>query len=202
MSHASGLPTMIVPIALHSGSVAGVDVLRDARVSVALQVCAIGAFAGLTVLGAQVRIYLWDIPITLQTVFVYGSGLFLGSRNGFVSMLLYLMLGLVLPVYAGDGYGPSYLFSSVSAGYLFGMPFSAAVIGMLSRHWNSVSGSMLAIVCGSFCLFAFGVAWYHFAAGHATWIESINKGWLRFALFDAAKIVCAGLLYSGVRRLW
>ena len=84
MSHASAPPTMIVPIALHSGRVAGVDVLRDARVSVALQVCAIGAFAGLTVLGAQVRIYLWDIPITLQTVFVYGSGLFLGSRNGFV----------------------------------------------------------------------------------------------------------------------
>ena len=42
-------------------------------------------FAALTALGAQVRIYLWEVPITLQTIFVYGGGLCLGARNGFLS---------------------------------------------------------------------------------------------------------------------
>lgn len=189
-------------LALRSARTAGVDALRGAQLSTAAKVIAVVTFAALTALGAQLRIYLWDVPITLQTVFVYGSGLVLGARSGFFSMSLYLALGFFLPVYAGDGYGPAYLFTAVSAGYLFGMPLSAAVIGRLSRRWNSVSGSMLSIACGSLVLFACGVIWYHYAAGHATWLESIDKGWLRFAVFDAAKILCAGLLYSGLRRVW
>lgn len=189
-------------VALRSVRAAGMDSLRGAGASTAAKVVAIAAFALLTALGAQVRIYLWDVPITLQTVFVYGSGLVLGARGGSLSMLLYLLLGLFLPVYAGDGYGPAYLVSAMSAGYLFGMPLSAAVIGRLSRHWNSATGSILSTACGSIALFACGVIWYHYAAGHATWLESIDKGWLRFVAFDAAKILFVGLAYSGLRRVW
>jgi biotin transport system substrate-specific component len=41
----------------------------------------------------------------------------------------------------------------------------------------------------------------HYAAGHATWLESLDRGWLRFALFDLAKILFLGLLYTGTRRM-
>ena len=78
-----------------------IDALSPDRASVLVQVLAISSFAVATALGAQVRIYLWEVPITLQTLFVYGSGLVLGARNGLLSMLLYLVLGMFLPVYAG-----------------------------------------------------------------------------------------------------
>ena len=187
-------------LTLHSPRLATVDALRQEQASAAVQVLGIVGFALLTALGAQVRIYLWEVPITMQTLFVYGSGLYLGWRNGMFAMLLYLALGLVFPVYAGDGFGPAYLFGAVSAGYLLGMPLSAAVIGRLSRRWNALSGSLLSILAGSLVLFTVGVVWLHFAADHTSWIESIDKGWLRFVLFDMAKILFVGLVYSGTRR--
>jgi len=187
---------------LHSPRIATVDVLRQERASTLVQVLGVVGFALLTALGAQVRIYLWEVPITLQTLFVYGSGLYLGGRNGFLSMLLYLMLGAFFPVFAGEGYGPAYLLGAVSAGYLLAYPISAAVIGRLSQRWNSLSGSILSLIAGSMVLFTVGVVWLHVAADHATWFESLDKGWLRFIVFDLAKILCVGLVYTGTRRFF
>lgn len=178
-----------------------IDSLRAEDASFALQVLSILGFALLTALGAQVRIYLWEVPFTLQTLSVYASGLYLGWRNGLASQLLYLALGLFLPVYAGDGYGMSYLLSAVSAGYLLALPLSAATAGFLSKRWNGTTGSVLSLVGASLVLFAGGVTWLHYAAGHATWFESLDKGWLRFIPVDLAKILLVSLIYSGTRRV-
>lgn len=186
---------------LYSQRVATIDALREERVSALAQVLAITGFALLTALGAQVRIYIWEVPFSLQTLAVYGSGLFLGWRNGMLAQILYLTIGLFLPVFAGEGYGFAYLFTAVSAGYLFGYPLAAAVVGWMSRRWNSLTGSTLSMVLGSAVLFTTGVIWLHYAAGHATWFESIDKGWLRFIPVDIAKIVLVSILYTGARHL-
>ena len=191
---------MATLLTLHSPRLATIDGLRQERAAAVVQVLGIVGFALLTVLGAQVRIYLWEVPITMQTLFVYGSGLYLGWRGGGLAMLLYLTLGMFFPVYAGDGFGPAYLFGAVSAGYLLGMPLAAAVIGRLSRRWNALTGSILSVMAGSAVLFTAGVIGLHFAADHATWFESIDKGWLRFVVFDLAKILFVGLVYTGTRR--
>lgn len=193
---------MTPTLRLTTGQTTTVDALRQERATVSVQVLGIVLFALLTALGAQVRIYLWEVPFSLQTLFVYGSGLYLGWRNGLLSQVLYLALGMFIPVYAGDGHGAAYLLSAVSAGYLFSYPVTAAVIGALSRRWNSLAGSTLTLVLGSFILFTFGVVWLHFSAGHTTWFESIDKGWLRFIPVDAAKIMLVSLFYTSTRRLF
>jgi biotin transport system substrate-specific component len=177
-----------------------VDALRQERASAFVQAVGIVGFALLTVLGAQVRIYVWEIPFTLQSLAIYGSGLYLGWRGGLLSQLLYLGMGMAFPVFAGDGYGIAYLLSAASAGYLLGAPAAAAVVGRASRRWNTLTGSVLAMMLGSLTLFAFGVTWLHFAAGHASWAESIVKGWLVFLPVDLAKILFVGLVYTGTRR--
>ncbi len=179
-----------------------IDALREDQASAMVQVLGIVGFALLAGLGAQVRIYLWEVPITFQTIAVYGSGLYLGWRNGLFSMLLYLMLGMFFPVFAGDGYGLVYILGALSGGYLLGYPLAALAIGYCSRRWNSLTGSMLSMLVGSVVLFTLGVIWLHVAAGHATWWESIDKGWLRFVAFDLAKILCVGLFYTGTRRFF
>ena len=166
-----------------------------------VQVLSIVGFALLTAAGAQIRLYLWEVPFSMQTLVVFGSGLFLGWRNGLLAQLLYLIVGLFAPVYAGDAYGPAYLFGAASAGYLLAYPFTAAVVGWLSKRWNSLSGSALAMMIGSIVFFTSGVVWLHHAAGHSTWLESIDRGFLRFIPIELAKIVLVGSLYSGVRRL-
>jgi biotin transport system substrate-specific component len=185
---------------LHTQRTAAVDVLRASDTTTAVQILSIVGFAVLTAMGAQVRIYIWEVPFTLQTLGVYGSGLYLGWRNGMAAQALYLVLGLFLPVYAGDAYGPAYLFGAVSAGYLLGYPLAAFAIGTLSRNWNTLPGSVVSMIAGSLILFTLGVSWLHFAAGHTTWFESIDKGWLRFIPVDLAKILLVGLIYSGTRR--
>lgn len=189
-------------LTLHSSRPATVDALRQEHASTLVQVLGIVGFALLAVLGAQVRLYLWEVPVTLQTLAIYGSGLYLGWRNGLLAMLLYLTLGLFFPVFAGGGFGPAYLLGAVSAGYLLAAPLSAGVIGWLSKRWNTFVGSVLSLLVGSAVLFTVGVVWLHFAADHATWFESIDKGWLRFIIFDLTKIALVGLIYTGTRRMF
>ena len=177
-----------------------VDSLAPDRASVIVQVLAICFFAVATALGAQLRIYLWEVPITLQTLFVYSSGLVLGARNGFLSMFLYLLLGMFLPVYAGSGHGLAYLGSAVSTGYLLGMPLAAFITGLLGRHKSNLFGGIFAVAAGSAALFTCGVIWLHFAASHPSWWYSIEVGWLRFVGIDGAKILIVALTYNGLRR--
>jgi len=181
------------------------DLLRDASCPALYQFAGIVGFALLTALGAQIRIYIWEVPFTLQTLFVYGSGLFLGSRNASISMLLYLALGLFLPVYAGDGYGIAYLMAASSVGYLIAFPFVAYLVGWMSSEERGFKQSLLSIIAGSLLLFAFGVTFLHFslgALGDASWMTSIEKGWLRFIPADLAKIMLVAVLYQGSRKLF
>lgn len=186
---------------LRSNTVTGVDALRSENASAILQITSVVGFALLTALGAQFRIYLWEVPISLQTLAVYGSGLFLGWRNGFLAQALYLFMGLFLPVFAGEGFGIEYLSGAVSAGYLLAYPVVALLVGTLSRNWNTLAGSTASMICGSLLLFAIGVTWLHFAAGHETWLRSLQSGWFSFIPLDLAKIMFVGLTYTGARTL-
>lgn len=189
-------------LGLRTTRVSTIDDLRSGSASAGVQVAGIVGFALLTALGAQFRLYLWEVPFTLQTFAVYGSGLYLGWRNGLLAQGLYLLLGLFLPVYAGDAFGPAYLFGAVSAGYLLAYPVVAALVGFMSKRLNGLTGSVLSMMAGSILLFTLGVTWLHYAADHTTWFESIDKGWLRFAPVDLAKILAVALLYQGSRSIF
>lgn len=188
-------------IGLQADRPAAIDALRSRDASVSVQAAGIIGFALLTAVGAQFRLYLWEVPFTLQTLAVYGSGLYLGWRNGLLAQLLYLALGFFVPVYAGEGQGIAYLAGAASAGYLLAAPLSAAAAGALSRRWRGLTGSIVSMAVASLVLFTAGVVWLHFAAGHTTWLESVDRGWLRFLPVDAAKILFLGLVYAGSRRV-
>jgi biotin transport system substrate-specific component len=189
-------------LALHSPRTASLDALRDDRASLGLQAAGVVGFALLAGLLAQfeIKLYLWEVPLTLQTVAVYGAGLVLGGRSGFLAMALYLVLGLFLPFYAGGASGVEHLMGA-TGGYLVGMALAAAVIGALSRRFNTFAGSALSVLAGSAVLFACGVTWLHVAADHASWGQSVESGWLRFVAWDLTKVAFVSAVYSGLRRL-
>lgn len=189
-------------VALTALSSSSLDRLRDADLPLGLQAALVAGVAGLTALLAQVElhVYLWEVPLTLQTLAVYGSGLLLGRRNGALAMVLYLALGLVLPAYAGGASGLAYLLGA-SGGYLLAFPLVALVAGDLTETHRSAARTVLALVAGSAVLFATGVVWLHVAAGHATWAESVVNGWLRFLPWDLAKMTLVGAAYVAARRV-
>jgi biotin transport system substrate-specific component len=92
-----------------------------------------GLFTALTVLGAQIRIPLPFVPITLQTFFVLLSGHLLGPMYGAASQMAYLFLGLSgLPVFS-EGGGIGYMLNP-KFGYLCGFPLASFAAGIIVHH--------------------------------------------------------------------
>ncbi|MEL6616261.1 MAG: biotin transporter BioY, partial [Bacteroidota bacterium] len=179
---------------------ASIDRLRADDAPVALQAAGIVGFAALTALFAQaeLRIYLWEVPLTLQTLAVYSSGLFLGRRNGALAMGLYLLAGLALPIYSDGGSGLAHLMG-LTGGYLVGFPVAAFLAGALTRQGRSLSRIALGLVAASVALFSCGVMGLVLATDLGL-AEAVQNGWLRFIPWDLTKLALVGALYAGARR--
>lgn len=187
-------------VALTAPSAASVDRLRASDAPLALQAALVVGTALLTGLLAQfeLRIYLWEVPLTLQSLAVYGAGLFLGWRNGTLAMLLYLALGLVLPFYAGGESGLAHLLGA-SVGYLVAFPLVALVTGSVTERSRGFGRTILGLVAGSAVLFACGVVGLH-TVTDLGWSEAVVNGWLRFVPWDLTKIALVGSVYAAARR--
>ncbi|PAP76511.1 biotin transporter BioY [Rubrivirga marina] len=187
-------------VALAAPSAASVDRLRADDAPLALQAALVVGTALLTGLLAQfeLRVYLWEVPLTLQSIAVYGAGLFLGWRTGALAMLLYLALGLVLPMYAGGGSGLDHLLGA-SVGYLVGFPLVAVVAGLVTERSRGAGRSVLGLLAGSVVLFTCGVAGLYVVADYS-WAEAAVNGWLKFVPWDLTKIALVTSLYAAARR--
>ncbi|MDO5617772.1 biotin transporter BioY [Kocuria sp.] len=72
------------------------------------------------------------VPITLQTLAVYLTGLVLGGRRGGLAVLLYVVVGLAgLPIFSGFRGGPG-LLAGPSAGYILGFAIAGLCTGLLA----------------------------------------------------------------------
>lgn len=92
----------------------------------------------MTAVGAFIKIPIPYVPFTMQFFFSSLSGLVLGARNGALSQLLYLLIGLIgIPVFSNGG-GPQYIFQP-TFGYLLGLILAAYTIGKLT--YNKVNDS-------------------------------------------------------------
>lgn len=78
------------------------------------------------------------VPITVQTLGVMLAGLFLGARNGLLSIALFLfVVALGAPVLSG-GRGGLGVFFGPTAGFLFGWALGAWTVGMVYKYLASL----------------------------------------------------------------
>jgi biotin transport system substrate-specific component len=149
-------------------------------------------FALLTTVGASVYIPNGDVPITLQSVFVILAGLIAGANAGITSQMLYLLLGVFTPVYAGDNRGLSVL-ADPTAGYLFAFPvaaFLAGIIGHEAKFWKII----LAVVLAQTSLYIGGVMVMKINTDYS-FSKALEVGFLNLALIGYGKAIITGLLY-------
>lgn len=149
-------------------------------------------FTALIAAGAFVAIPVGPVPFTLQVLFVLLAGMVLGPRVGVLSVLAYLVLGLVAPVYAGGTSGFGVLVGP-SGGYLWGFVLAALVTGLVARAGApALPRFVCAGLLGLLPLYALGTLWLalqlHVSAGAA-----IATGVAPFVWLDALKAVAAGL---------
>lgn len=109
-----------------------------------------------------------NVPITLQTLWVYLAGIVLGPVWAGVAFALYLAAGLIgLPVFAGGHAGLGVLLGP-TGGFLVGFPPAAATVGLLAHGVGGLDAPaeipvprlVVALLAGTAVVYAAGAVGY------------------------------------------
>jgi len=142
-------------------------------------------FTSLMAAGAFIKIPFPYVPLTFQPLFCALSGVFLGSRLGALSQLIYLCIGLAgLPIFASGG-GITYIFNP-SFGFLMGFVISSFITGKLVERKKDKSlnplGIFISLVPGLVALNITGLSYFYFIK-NIYFNENILFGYIFSAIF-------------------
>lgn len=158
----------------------------------------IAVFTLLTILAARVTLEIGPVPLTLQTLAVFLAGMVLGSRDGALSQVAYVLLivaGLPLDARA---LGPA-VFTGPTWGYLIGFIPAAFVAGyIVERAGARVWIRLLAGLVGSLFVFIPGVIVLKFNTA-ITWEAAISTGFIAFQLENFIKAMLAAIIAESAR---
>ena len=139
------------------------------------------------------------VPITGQTLGILFLGGALGSRIGTLSIIMYILEGLIgLPVFAGGTMGFLYLLGP-TGGYLIGFIPAVYLVGYLSeRGWtNSFTSAFLTMTIGTLIIFIFGISWLAVTAGFGT---ALSIGLYPYIPGAVIKIILATVTIYSINR--
>lgn len=168
-----------------------------------MDIVLVAAGAALTAIAAQIQIPLWPVPVTGQTLAVLLVGSSLGALRGALSMVLYVILGIVgLPVFSDAASGIPVILGP-TGGYIIGFVFAAAFTGWIAqRSWDrKILRSILAFLGGTVVTFAIGLPWLAFTLGLN--VEQVLTGGLYpFIIGGVVKmLIAAGVITLGWKHV-
>lgn len=168
----------------------------------------IAVFTALIILGGLVSVPIpfTQVEVSFQTVFVITAGLVLGGRDGALSVLVYIAMGLFgLPVFTKGG-GPQYVFMP-SFGYLIGFPIGALIAGVLRKRIKLVTRGKVFLCALIACVpvYAIGVTYqvlilYYYL--HSAWAAVIAGVPAIGVLFVKDAVLCGltSAMYPSLRK--
>ncbi len=160
-------------------------------------------FSALMCVGAYIHIPIGPVPIVLNNFFVLLAGLLLGPLWGFLSVLIYLLIGAVgFPVFAGGKSGLAH-FAGPTGGYLVGFAIAAFVVGLISYSNYYMSRRLVkdvvAVVLGSIVIYALGLLWLKWVT-KVSFAKAFSIGCLPFLPGDAVKAIAAVFVAKKIRN--
>jgi biotin transport system substrate-specific component len=167
-------------------------------------------FVALMAVCAYIRIPLPSmVPISLQTLCVYLMMLLLPPRYSFLSMGVYLLLGLLgLPVFTGGG-GIGYVLQP-SFGFLMAFvliaPLGGWLFGRLKKRIRSLYAAALCVLLlMSALMYAVGIVYMWtminlYGAG-ISFIDALVSGCVVFLPGDALKVICCLIIVPRILRI-
>jgi biotin transport system substrate-specific component len=174
------------------------DAIPGARVRDAALVLGGAAF---TALLAQLSINVpgSPVPITGQTLAVGLVGATLGFRRGTAAMLLYALLGLVLPVYADGASGWDVVWGA-NGGYIVGFVIATAVIGLMAERGadRKALTAFVAFALAQVLVFGFGLVGLKLATDES-WGWVVHNG---FTIFIVGGLVKAAIGAAVLPSAW
>jgi len=173
-----------------------------------LSLVMIAMFASLTAIGAFIKIPLPVVPFTLQIIFVFLAGCLLGARNGFLSQLVYIAIGLAgLPVFTQGG-GITYVLQP-TFGYLIGFAFAALVIGTMINRLEAPTKKhfIVANIVGLIIIYAVAVPYLYMALNlwlnmKSSWSHVFLVGFVNSIVADFCLAIASALLAERLYKVF
>ena len=154
--------------------------------------------AALTAVAASIKVPLWPVPVTLQTVAVLLPAVILGRRRAVLGQLTYLAAGLAgIPWFAAGG-GLAYLLSP-TFGYIVGFVAAAYIAGSLAKRYPATSFLAVAgmMAAGNLVIHTFGFLWL---LRYLPLDMALAAGVYPFIVGDALKIGAAASIFALARN--
>lgn len=152
-------------------------------------------FAAITAILAQIAIPLpfTTVPLTMQVFAVTITGVILGAKKGFITQLIYILLGIIgVPVFAQMSGGIGVLLG-YTGGFIVSFPLMVLVIGYVSDKYNSIFSIILSMILALFITYTLGTFWYSVVAG-VKFKEGLIVCVLPFVISDLIKVFLATII--------
>ena len=148
------------------------------------------------------------VPFTLQTFAVFLCLNILGAKKGIISILIYILLGVVgLPVFSGFNGGIGVLLN-VTGGYIIGFIFTALTFWLVTSVFNKKPNKLINLIAsfmGLVVCYIFGTLWYillFIKNGEAiNFISAFTICVLPFIIPDILKIVLSVVISEKIAKI-
>ncbi len=171
-----------------------------------LDIVLIALFTALIAICSQISIPIGPVPFTLQTLGIFITAALLGLKRGTISILVYILVGLVgVPVFAGFSGGIGSV-ASPAFGYVIGFILTAIVVGLSKKFFeNKIIPLVISMIIGLILCYAAGTIWFIAIYGITGLSVDLGSvlGWCvwPFIIPDVCKIVIAAILVNRLDKI-
>ena len=162
-------------------------------------------FTAITAVCAWISVPFGAISFTMQTFAVFCGLLTIGGKNGFFSLLAYILLGAIgLPVFNGFKGGAGILFGP-TGGYILGFIFMALIYWAGTKLFGEKLLVRIALlIVGLLACYAFGTLWFVCGYSNGESVMSLKKAAeicvYPFVPFDLLKMVLAFIISYRIKK--
>jgi len=153
-----------------------------------LVICSL--FSSLTAILTQISIPLPSVPITMQVFAVTLCGVVLGKKLGFISQIIYVLLGAIgLPVftYFRGGVG---MILGPTGGFILSFPIVAFIVGYFSEKFKSKEGIMFGMICSLLVSYIIGTLQFCLVT-NSDFFKGLTVCVIPFIVVDIIKLILA-----------
>lgn len=171
----------------------------------AVDIASVAMMTALIVVCSWICIPIGNIPVTFQTFAVCTSVGVLGMKKGTLSVIVYLVLGIVgLPVFSFFKGGIGALFG-MTGGYALGFVLLAFIAGLIARNnGRKISVMIFGFFIGLVACYLFGSLWFMFVymknTGNVGFLAVLTTCVLPYIIPDIIKITLAAVVSKAVRK--